>query len=170
MEKVQVFLVPFLAFASTFSASKVHNMLVLILDPHFKSLDAMKVVVRRAKVIQMVVEYDTKTLMPLLVAAFRFLNPSTNGFTKLTPVDDNKIPFFGQWLKMKLFCKGWWKTSCVYPFIYMWILKIIYCPWQLGGSPIKHNFHTFLLWPNRFSRFLGPRWKLREFSSLLECW
>ncbi len=96
MEKVQVFLVPFLAFASTFSASKVHNMLVLILDPHFKSLDAMKVVVRRAKVIQMVVEYDTKTLMPLLVAAFRFLNPSTNGFTKLTPVDDNKIPFFGQ--------------------------------------------------------------------------
>jgi hypothetical protein len=61
--KVQVFLVLFLAFASTFNVSKAHNMLVLILDQHFKSLDAMKVVVGRAKLIQMVVEYDTKTLM-----------------------------------------------------------------------------------------------------------
>jgi len=45
-------------------------MLVLILDPNFKSIDAIKVVVGRVKVIQMVVEYDTKTLMPLLVATF----------------------------------------------------------------------------------------------------
>jgi hypothetical protein len=96
MAKVQVFLVPFLAFASTFSFSKAHNMLVLILDPHFKSFDVMKVVVGRAKMIQMVVEYDTKTLMPLLMATFQFLNPSTNGFTKLTLVDDNEIPVFGQ--------------------------------------------------------------------------
>ncbi len=56
----------------------------------------MKVVVGRAKMIQMVVEYDTKTLMPLLMATFQFLNPSTNGFTKLTLVDDNEIPVFGQ--------------------------------------------------------------------------
>jgi hypothetical protein len=95
MAKVQVLLVPFLAFASTFSANKVHNMLVLILDPNFKSIDAMKVVVGRVKVIQMVVEYDTKTLMPLLVATFQFLNPSINGLTKLALVDDNEIPFFG---------------------------------------------------------------------------
>jgi hypothetical protein len=96
MAKVQVFLVPFLAFSSTFNVSKVHNMLVLILDPHFKSFDAMKVVVGSANVIQTVVEYDTKTLMPSLAVAFQFLNPSTNGFTKLTPIDDNEIPFFGQ--------------------------------------------------------------------------
>jgi len=96
MTKVQVLLVPFLAFASTLSANKVHNMLVLILDPHFKSIDAMKVVVGRAKMMQMVAEYDTKTLMPLLVATFQFLNPSINGLTKLALVDDNEIPFFGQ--------------------------------------------------------------------------
>jgi hypothetical protein len=100
----------------------------------------MKVVVGRAKLIQMVVEYDTKTLMWLLVAAFQFLNPSTNGLIKLALVDDNEIPFYGQWLKMRLLCKGWW-MSCVYPFIYMWSLKILYCPWKLGGSPIKHNPH-----------------------------
>lgn len=78
------------------SVSKVHNMLVLILDPHFKSLDVMKVVVGRAKLIQVVVEFDTKTLMPLLVATFQFLNPSTNGLIELALVDDNEIPFYGQ--------------------------------------------------------------------------
>jgi hypothetical protein len=29
--------------------------------------------------IQIVVEYDNKTLLPLLVVAFHFLNPTTNG-------------------------------------------------------------------------------------------
>jgi hypothetical protein len=40
--EVQVVLTPFLAFTSSYNASKVHNMLALILDSHFKSLDVVK--------------------------------------------------------------------------------------------------------------------------------
>ncbi len=57
-------------------------MLTLMLDPHFKSFDAMKTFVGHAKVIQMMVEYDNKILLPLLVVAFQFLNPYTNGLLK----------------------------------------------------------------------------------------
>jgi len=53
-----------------------------MLDPHFKSFDAMKTFVGHAKVIQMMVEYDNKILLPLLVVAFQFLNPYTNGLLK----------------------------------------------------------------------------------------
>jgi len=47
MEKVLV-AVPFLSFASTYSVSKAHNMLVLMLDLHFKSINVVKTFVRRA--------------------------------------------------------------------------------------------------------------------------
>jgi hypothetical protein len=57
-------------------------MLTLMLDPHFKSFDAMKTFVGHAKVIQMMVEYDNKILLPLLMVAFQFLNPYTNGLLK----------------------------------------------------------------------------------------
>jgi len=48
MAKVLVALVPFLSFASTYSVSKAHNMLVLMLDLHFKSINVVKTFVRRA--------------------------------------------------------------------------------------------------------------------------
>jgi hypothetical protein len=74
MEKVQVILVPFLAFKSSYNASKAHNMLAIMLD--FEFVDVMKVFVRLAKMIQIIVEYDSKTLLPLLVVSFHFLNPT----------------------------------------------------------------------------------------------
>jgi len=49
------------------------------------------VFVGRAKDIQIVVEYDNKILLPLLVATFHFLNPAINGLTKAAPIDDNSI-------------------------------------------------------------------------------
>jgi hypothetical protein len=49
------------------------------------------VFVGRAKDIQIVVEYDNKILLPLLVATFHFLNPTINGLTKAAPIDDNSI-------------------------------------------------------------------------------
>jgi hypothetical protein len=43
----------------------------------------------------MVVEYDSKTLLPLLVATFQFLNPNSNGLTKATLVDGDEDSIFG---------------------------------------------------------------------------
>jgi hypothetical protein len=95
MVKVQAALAPFLAFASTYNASKAHNMLALMLDPHFKSLDVVKTFVGWEKVIHMVAKYNNKTLLPLLVVTFLFLNPNSDGLTKATPVDGDKDSIFG---------------------------------------------------------------------------
>ncbi len=116
--KVHAILAPFLAFASTYSANKAYNMLAWMLDPHLKSLDATKTFVGCVKVTQMVVWYDNKTLMPILVVAFQFLNLGIDGLTKLTLVDDNIILFFGEWLQLRLHCKGHWKLSCFYSTTY----------------------------------------------------
>jgi hypothetical protein len=51
--KILVVLVPFLAFSYAYNLNKAHNMLALMLDPRFKSLDVVKTIVGRAKVIQM---------------------------------------------------------------------------------------------------------------------
>jgi hypothetical protein len=67
-------LVPFCDFASTYDASKAHNMLALMLDQQFKSFDVVKAFVEWAKVIQMVIEYDNKILLPFLMVVFQFLN------------------------------------------------------------------------------------------------
>ncbi len=60
---------------SSHNASKAHNMLAFMLDPHFKSLDVVKVSFEQTNVLQIVAKYDIKTLMLLLVAAFYFLTP-----------------------------------------------------------------------------------------------
>ncbi len=54
-----------LAFTFFYNASKVHNMLALMLDPCFKSLNVVKAFIRKTKMIQIVVEYDNKILLPL---------------------------------------------------------------------------------------------------------
>ncbi len=41
MAKVQVVLIPFLTFTSSYNDSKAHNMLALMLDPRLKSLDVV---------------------------------------------------------------------------------------------------------------------------------
>jgi hypothetical protein len=71
MGEVMVILTPFFAFASTYVTTKSHNMLALMLDLHFKSLNVVKGFVGRAKIIQMVARYDNKSLVPLLVATFK---------------------------------------------------------------------------------------------------
>ncbi len=54
-----------LAITFFYNASKVHNMLALMLDPCFKSLNVVKTFIRKTKMIQIVVEYDNKILLPL---------------------------------------------------------------------------------------------------------
>jgi hypothetical protein len=91
MVEVQIILTPFLAFIFSYNVNKVHNMLELMLEPHFKSFDVVKSFIGWAKVIQIVAKYDSKTLRPLLVVIFHFLNPTTNCLTKATPIDDDSI-------------------------------------------------------------------------------
>ncbi len=90
MVEVQAILAPFLAFTFSYNVNKAHNMLAM-LGPHFKSLDMVKAFIKWAKVIQTVAKYDSKTLLPLLVVAFHFLDPTINGLTKGTLVDDDYI-------------------------------------------------------------------------------
>jgi len=54
MIEVQVVLGPFLFFAYTYNDTKVHNILALLFNSYFKSLDVVKTFVGWAKVIQMV--------------------------------------------------------------------------------------------------------------------
>jgi len=70
MAKMMTILVPFLSFATTYIPSYTHNMFTLMLDLRFKFLDVVKNFVGWVKVMEMVVEYDTKSLMSLVVVAF----------------------------------------------------------------------------------------------------
>ncbi len=74
MGEVMPIQTPSFAFSSTYITTKAHNILTLMLDLHFKSLDVVKGFVGREKVIQMVAKYDNKSLMPLLVATFKIQN------------------------------------------------------------------------------------------------
>jgi hypothetical protein len=92
MAKVMAVLAPFLSFVTTYIPNKAHNMLALMLDPRFKCLDVVKAFVGRAKVMEIVAKYDTKSLMPLLVAAFHPQNPSfVDPTNALVVVDDDSI-------------------------------------------------------------------------------
>ncbi len=90
-----------------YNVNMAYNMLTLMLDMCCKLFDVMKTFVGRAKVIQTVVEYDNKILMPLLVVAFLFLNHDIDGLVELTPIDDNDNSIFGVLVTSnELFCKG----------------------------------------------------------------
>jgi hypothetical protein len=77
--EIKAILAPLLAFTSIYDDTKVCNMLALILDPRFKSLDVLKTFIENAIVIQMMAKYDNKNLMPLLVIFFQFLNLDIDG-------------------------------------------------------------------------------------------
>jgi hypothetical protein len=40
---------------------------------------------------QIVVEHDNKIVLPLLVATFHYLNPTSDGLIQVTPIDDDSI-------------------------------------------------------------------------------
>jgi hypothetical protein len=151
MAKVLVALVPFLSFAFTYSVSKVHNMLVLMLDLHFKCLNVVKTFLRRAKVIQIVAKYDIMTLMPLLVATFQFQNLNIVGPIKPLVVDDESI--FGAMISNEIPLHGFFENElslfqnlhvkrqdCLLPLIYK--------------SPMKYDFLTSFVLQDKFSKQL----------------
>jgi hypothetical protein len=63
----------FLAFTFSFQPYNAHNMLVLILDPHFKSLQIIWDYVGVKVAMQIVIEYDHKVLILLLLTIYKKL-------------------------------------------------------------------------------------------------
>jgi hypothetical protein len=64
----------FLQFWKLFDSHQIHNMFALMLDPHLKSLQVFKKYVWHKIAIHLVVEYDVKEGIPLLMIIFPWLN------------------------------------------------------------------------------------------------
>ncbi len=69
-------------FLHTFDKRKGHNMLVLMFDPKFKSMRLITMFMGHENATIVVVEYDEKLLLPLLMEANKFLmsNRCLNNF------------------------------------------------------------------------------------------
>jgi hypothetical protein len=64
----------FLNFLKTFDSCQVHNMLALMLDPHFKSLWVVESFVGHGNVIHLITKYNVKEVIPLLMTFLDQLN------------------------------------------------------------------------------------------------
>jgi hypothetical protein len=56
-------------------------MFAFMLDPCFKSLQVFKNYVRQGNVIRLVIEYDAKVIIPILIIVFNVLNPIVQAST-----------------------------------------------------------------------------------------
>lgn len=162
MGEVMVVLVPFFTFASTYITTKAHNMLVLMFDLHSKSLDVVKGIVKKVKFIQMVVKYDNKSLMPLLVVAFKIQNLGAINLPEIfLSLWCWWIDFWGSGFKWNYF--AWVAKKRI------WIILSSTCEARrLSIAPnmveITWNMISkFFLLQKEFLGFLGPRSRLSEF-------
>lgn len=80
---------PCFYFLIVYDLHQVHNMLAFMLDPYFKSLQVFKIYVGQGNVIHLVIEYDAKLIIPLLMIIFDVLNPIVQAFT--TQVDGSFV-------------------------------------------------------------------------------
>jgi len=71
---VIVVLEPFLSFMFFFQPSKVHNMLALMLDPHYKGLGLVIRYVGKQRVFHVIDKYDKEVLFLLFLCAYKILN------------------------------------------------------------------------------------------------
>jgi hypothetical protein len=74
-QKVQV-LDHFFSFMFSFQPHKAHDMLAMMLNPCYKNLGLVIQYVDKEKALHIVDEYDRQVLFPLLVWAYKFLNPT----------------------------------------------------------------------------------------------
>ncbi len=58
-----------------FQFHKAHNMLTMMLDPHYKGLGLAIQNVGKERALQIASEYDRAILFPLFFCAYKFLNP-----------------------------------------------------------------------------------------------
>jgi hypothetical protein len=79
-------IIPFFLFLTTFDPQNVHNMFVIMLDPHFKSLRIMENYVGHGETICLASKYDVKIIIPLLMTCFDQLNPTSQGYGTIIDV------------------------------------------------------------------------------------
>jgi len=65
----------FVSFVKSFSWEKAHNMVVLMLDPHFKCMDCIMDYICMDQAAILLQQYDELVVMPLLKVVMGFLNP-----------------------------------------------------------------------------------------------
>jgi len=67
---------------------QVRNMLAIMLDPQFKSLQVVKSLVGHGDAIRLVFKYDLKVIIPLLMTCFVTLNPNVETWTYIGRRDE----------------------------------------------------------------------------------
>jgi hypothetical protein len=85
---------PFLAFFESYITTKAHNMLVIMLDPHFKNMKVIPIFLSDSLTFQVVAKYDVKIVYPLLVQAYLHLNPMKTIVKSV--IVENDDYFFGK--------------------------------------------------------------------------
>ncbi len=70
----------YIYFLIAYDSHQVHNMFALMFDPHFKSLWVLENYVGRGNVIHLVIEYDAKVVISLMMIIFDVLNPINQTF------------------------------------------------------------------------------------------
>lgn len=99
MTQVINILIPFLAFAFAYNPTKVHKMMVIMPDPHFKNMKIIWDFLGNWFVVQIVAKYNTDMLYPILLQVFLDLNP-IKALAKLKVVEDDDF-FWAGYVK-------WW--------------------------------------------------------------
>jgi hypothetical protein len=77
---------PSMDFFNAFYFHQIHNMLALMLDPSFKSLQVMKSFLGHNNAIHLIIEYDVKEVIPFMMTFFYQLNPTIEVI--ITPCDE----------------------------------------------------------------------------------
>jgi len=70
---------PIFFFYAFFPKTKAHSMLCTILGPHCKGLGIAIQFLDKERTLQIASEYNHQVLLPLLISAYKFLNPSDVG-------------------------------------------------------------------------------------------
>jgi len=89
---------PFFQFLNFQNLNQVHNMFATMLNPTFKSLQAVENLVGCGEAIQLAFEDDLKVIIPLLMTCFATINPIIECWMFVSHSDVN--------LKMKVMCLG----------------------------------------------------------------
>ncbi len=66
----------FLSFTGSFSQERAHNMVALMLDPHFEGMDCIMDYIGNDEATILMQQYDELVVMPLLKVVMEFLNPN----------------------------------------------------------------------------------------------
>lgn len=82
----------FLSFSMAYNQAKAHNMLLIMFNPYFQNMKIRQDWLGNFVPIQIVANYDTRIVHPLLLQAYHHLNPNRTP-TKLLFIKDDDLFF-----------------------------------------------------------------------------